>query len=168
MIEQTLQRIKDLDDKQAIFIANNLVQSAFTSTARLNAMDEPQLAALILRGVAAYSAVDEKSIADLQTDQSISEAGAVAKEALKALALAPAGEDILTHAMDTWFDKTADFGLLTGSIACALLWLVITGGIEFKIGSLHVHKPEMTGEQQRRLGEKLIPSTIARILKKSS
>ena len=93
----------------------------------------------------------------------MSAAGELAREALRSLAAQPGGDEMVARALDTWFDNQADFGILSGAAAIALVWMVCASDIEFTIGRFRFHKVGLSGAQQKALANSLIPGVVRRL-----
>ena len=158
----TAARIEALDDKQAIFVVNNLVQAVFLTSPQLSALDDDQQMALVTTFAADVAAKTDHVITDLNLDEDIpaANAGHIARRALLELATSRGGEEIVARALDTWFDRTADWGLLQGAAAIALVWLVGAADIEFTIGNAHFIKQGMSAQQQVELSAKVLHDII--------
>lgn len=141
-------RLSALDNKQAIHLANKLVETAFLTAPELRNLDEAEKLSLVETGTGL-------NLTDSDEEIPSDEAGAMARCTLQVLASLPGGEELINTALDSWFDTTADFGLLTRTTAAALLWIVSSTEIDFTLGTLHFHKPALNGDQQQALNKAL-------------
>jgi hypothetical protein len=166
-------RIDALDDKQAIHVANSLVQAAFSTAPAFAGLDDDALLARVADGVQALDTSGEvtrlrasPNWADMPSTGR--EAGDLARRGLRALADAPDGQDLVTRALDEFFDAQADFGVLTGAAAIGFIWLILSGEINFKIGTFSYKKKGLSPAAQaklapafiRDLGSKFVPGPV--------
>jgi hypothetical protein len=115
------ERIGALGDKQAIHIANSLVQAAFTSRTFADLNDN----ALLGRVTDQVQALDQRGeLGALRSDPDWANkpfggraAGDLARRGLQALAEQPGESEFVARALDEFFDAQADFGVLTGAAA---------------------------------------------------
>lgn len=150
---RTQQRIDELDDKQAIHIANNLIEAVFVTSPTVSAFDDQQQLAFITQRTGIVPAAEDMALP-------AGEAGALAKNALRILAQTPESAAIVEKALDSWFDTKADFGLLTVPVGIALVWFLGASDIEFSIGSFHFKKVGLNGAQQTEVAKAVLPSVV--------
>ena len=149
------ERIGALGDKQAIHVANSLVQAAFTAPTFAD-VDDGALLGRVTDEVQAFDQDGELEAlrADLDwADKAFGgrAAGDLARQGLQALAEQPGGNELVARALNEFFDAQADFGVLTGAAAIGFVWLILSGGIEFKIGSFSYKKAGLTAKAQASL-----------------
>jgi len=110
-------RIGALSDKQAIHIANSLVQATFAAPTFAD-LDDDALLDRVLGEVEAFDRAGELEALRADPDWTAKAfdgraAGDLARQGLLALAEQPGGDDLVAPALDEFFDAQADFGLLT-------------------------------------------------------
>ncbi|MGJ4943673.1 hypothetical protein ACQR1W_24080 [Bradyrhizobium sp. HKCCYLS1011] len=153
-------RIAALNDKQAIHIANSLVQAAFSAPTFAD-LDDRALLGKITNSVKAFDQRGELEALGADPDwtsQSIGgrAAGDLARQGLQALSEQPGGRELVARALDEFFDAQADFGILTGAAAIGFVWLILSGGIEFKIGSFSFKKAGLSSKDQASIAPAFI------------
>jgi hypothetical protein len=163
------QRIGALSDKQAIHVANSLVQAAFAAPAFAD-LDDGALLGRVTDGVRAFDQGGELPALGADPDWADKPfggraAGDLARQGLQALAEQPGGNELVARALDELFDAQADFGVLSGAAAIGFVWLILSGEVEFKLGSFSYKKAGLSGKAQasiapafiRNLGASLRP-----------
>ena len=150
-MNSTLERIDELDGKQAVHIANKLVEAVFVTSPAVNALDDQKQMAFVTQSTGIVPAREDMALAD-------GDAGELAKNALRILAETPEGAAIVEKALDSWFDTKADFGLLTVPVGIALVWFIGASDIEFSIGPFHFKKAGLTGAQQAEVAKAVLPA----------
>jgi hypothetical protein len=161
-------RIGALGDKQAIHIANSLVQAAFTSPTFADLDD----GALLRRVTDQVQAFDQGGkLGALRADPDWADkpfggraAGDLARRGLQTLAEQSGGSELVARALDEFFDAQADFGVLTGAAAIGFVWLILSGEIEFKIGSFSYRKAGLSGKAQASLAPAFIRNLGSNLL----
>ena len=91
-------------------------------------------------------------------------AGDLARRGLQTLAEQPGGSELVARALDEFFDAQADFGVLTGAAAIGFVWLILSGEIEFKIGSFSYRKAGLSGKAQAGLAPAFIRNLGSNLL----
>jgi hypothetical protein len=162
------ERIGALGDKQAIHVANSLVQAAFTAPAFAD-LDDVALLGRITGEVQAFDRGGE--LGALRADPDWADkplggrpAGDLARQGLQALAERPGGSELVARALDEFFDAQADFGVLTGAAAIGFVWLLLSGEIEFKIGAFSYRKAGLSAKEQAGLAPALIRNLGSNLL----
>jgi hypothetical protein len=150
---RTHQRIDELDDKQAIHIANKLVEAVFITSPSVSAFDDQQQLVFVTQKTGIVPVGEDMALPH-------EEAGSLAKNTMRILAQTPDGAAIVDRALDSWFDTKADFGLLTVPIAIALVWFLGASDIEFSIGSFHFKKAGLSGAQQTEVAKAVLPPVV--------
>jgi hypothetical protein len=161
-------RIGTLDDKQAIHVTNSLVQAAFAAPT-FEDLDDRALLGRITDEVRQFDKAGQ--LESLRTNPHWTDtsfdghaAGNFARQGLLALAEQPNGNELVTRALDEFFDSQADFGVLTGAVAIGFVWLILSGEIEFKIGSFSYRKAGLSGKEQASVAPAVIGSLESNLL----
>lgn len=160
-------RIDDLDDKQAIHQAKLLVQAASDASPDFVNMTDEDIAAAVEAALAAAGTnVSPDVTARLASHEPLAaeDAGEAARCFLRVFAEAPGGADVLDVSL-AMSDTSADFGLITGPVLYAFVWLAISGDFEFSIGGQRYRKQGLTGKQQADLLKGILPSLIKQFIK---
>ena len=162
-------RIDALDDKQAIHIANSLVEAAFKTASTFTNLDDDALLIRVADEVQAFDRGDR--MAKLRATPNWTErplggpaAGSLARRGLQMLAEQPGGDALVAKALDEFYDAQADFGVLSGAVAIGFLWLIFTGGVKFKIGTFEYVKEGWSADAQAKVAAEVIPDTASKIL----
>lgn len=161
------ERIGALGDKQAIHVANSLVQAAFSAPAFAN-LDDSALLGRVTDGVRALDQGGELAALGAAPDWADkpfggSAAGDLARQGLQALAEQPGGDELVARALDEFFDAQADFGVLTGAAAIGFVWLILSGKIELKIGSFSYTKAGLSGKEQATIAPGFIRNLVSNL-----
>ena len=159
-ITELKDRIEALGDKQAIHVANSLVQAAFAAPTFAD-LDDGALLGRVRNEVQALDQGGELDALGANLDWADKPlggraAGDLARQGLQALAEQPGGNELVAKALDEFFDAQADFGVLTGAAAIGFVWLILSGEIKFSIGTFSYVKPGLSAEAQAKLAAPFI------------
>src|SRR5262249_14612802 len=146
-----VERIDELDNKQAIFQVKLLLQNIVNSNPQIAALDDAAIAAELKAIDTDTSGAFAEAAEILRTGPTKSlpskEAGATAREMLRTFAATEDGEAILASSLEKK-DVSADLGLITFPLVCTFLWLTVAGGFDVKLGGFHYVKKGLTPDQQ--------------------
>jgi hypothetical protein len=153
-------RIAALSDKQAIHIANSLVQAAFAAPTFAD-LDDHALLGRVADQVKAFDQGGELGALGADPDWASKSlggraAGDLARQGLQALSTQPGGSELVARALDEFFDAQADFGILTGAVAIGFVWLILSGEIELKIGTFSYKKAGLSTKDQAKIAPAFI------------
>jgi hypothetical protein len=154
-------RIDALDDKQAIHYATIIANGAsvpaetdeefvrlLLDTARSRA---PQAGVTLPEGF-------EASAPDATLDGR--EGGPLARSLLRDLALQPGGAEVVEAALREPPSRTADFGIVSGTLLLTLTWLAFTGEVRIKVGGFEYTKTGWSPAQQVEAAKKILPEVV--------
>lgn len=154
-------QIAGLDGKQAIHYATLIARGI-----SVPADTDEAFLALLLRDVHQHADVSGYALPadfDQRTAEAVIDsepAGIAARHFLNTLARAPGGAEIVRAALAQPPSTVADFGIISGALALCLVWLVITGDINIKIGPVSYRKPGLKASDQVALGKAILPGMV--------
>lgn len=168
--EELLERIRNLDDKQACFIVEQMTGEIYSGISKAPGFSE--IAKEIDDITEAIGNPLSLQTVDKWYDNELSleNSGPLARSILEAMASHEDLEPIVKKATDELVDETLDLGILTMGAAISIVYLVVSSGIhidfEWRGLKVKIRKSGLTRKaQEKLLGKSSILSRIATMLK---